>query len=154
MKEILLTQGKVTLVDDEDYESLSKFKWHASLRHGNYYANRCSLRETIYMHRSILNIAAGVMIDHKSGNTLDNRRENLRSCNSTQNSRNRKPIGNSGYKGVCFDYSRGLWMAAIQISSKPKTVIRLGRFKSVEEAAQAYNEAAEHYFGEFAYGIK
>jgi hypothetical protein len=88
MKKIKLSRGKVTLVDDADYELLSKFNWYINenAERTKLYAMRSKLKsETtkitgtkVYMHRFILNVYdKSFMIQHKNGNTLDNRRENL-----------------------------------------------------------------------------
>lgn len=89
-KEIQLTQGKVTLVDDEDYEWLSQWKWCAKDgRNGNFYAFRASKNKSTYMHRLILDTPKGKVTDHINGNGLDNRRINLRICSYRENSHNK-----------------------------------------------------------------
>lgn len=82
-------------------------------------------------------------IDHINGNTLDNRLKNLRICSHTENMRNRKT---SGFKGVSKTAS-GKYRARITVNNKE---LHLGSFKSKEEAAKAYNEAANKYYGVFA----
>lgn len=91
MKLIPLSRGKCAIVDDGDYDSLSKFKW--SCCHG-IYAKRATERNgkhrTIYMHRQILGLKHGECADHVNGNGLDNRRSNLRKCDHRQNPMNQK----------------------------------------------------------------
>lgn len=90
------------------------------------------------------------IIDHKNGNTLDNRRENLRICTYSENNRNRKQISSnnkSGYKGVSWDKQKNKWRTCLNINKKQK---HIGFFNDIIEAAKAYNEAAIKYFGEFA----
>jgi dTMP kinase len=82
MKEIELTQGKVALVDDDDFEELNQFKWHVKKDHNRaFYAARVTPRPNrrlIFMHRQILkDIPEGMEVDHVNGNGLDNRRSNL-----------------------------------------------------------------------------
>lgn len=83
MKEIPLTQGYVTLVDDADYEWLSRWKWHY---HGGY-AER---GDGVLMHREITDCPAGKEVDHINHDPLDNRRENLRVVTRWQNMLNRR----------------------------------------------------------------
>ena len=151
--EIPLSQGKVALVDKEDYDELSKYKWSA-LRHRNlYYAGRghrdpeTGKKSVIFMHRQILNTPKGMFTDHISGDGLDNRRSNLRICTHAENNRNvGKPRTNtSGYKGVVWN--RGKWVAQIWAEGKLKN---LGRFESKELAYEAYCQASKKYRGEFS----
>jgi len=152
MKEIPLTRGKVALVDDEDYELLNQWKWYAVKSHNCWYAQRTIYQGVnnsyIKMHRLILNTPEGMQSDHINGNGLDNRRENLRVCTNTENCRNQKPQKHSSiFKGVTLYKSRNKWVARIKVS---RSSINLGIFNSELEAAQAYDKAAEKYFGEFA----
>jgi len=92
MKEIQLTQNKVALVDDEDFEYLNQFKWCAAKLSGIFYAVRNAPRDgkryMYFMHRVIMQTPDGMQTDHKSGETLDNRRCNLRVCSVMQNGHN------------------------------------------------------------------
>lgn len=153
MKEITLTQGKVALVDDGDYEWLSRWKWYAwwNPKTRSFYAVRTDHPYRIYMHRAILGLTKGDGLkgDHvEPSRTLDNRRENLRIATTSQNGMNsRRGIGNSsGYKGVSFDRSRNQWMACIKVNYKN---IFLGRFGSPELAYMAYCTASKKIHGEF-----
>jgi hypothetical protein len=151
MKEIKLTQGKVTMVDDEDYEFLNKWKWH----YNNGYAAKAARtsdgkRKSLRMHRLILLPHYGEMTDHINRDRLDNRRKNLRICTLRTNSYNRgKPKNNkSGYKGV-YERSGRLkkWEARIQVNDTP---VHIGNFYTAAEAARAYNEKALELHGDFA----
>jgi hypothetical protein len=156
MKEIPLTQGKVALVDDEDFEMLSQFKWHALFGKGKWYAERSVFGGPyIRMHNQIMHEREGWRVDHKNGNGLDNRRENLRYANSRQNNQNaRKRLTNYGkptssrFKGVSWNNESRKWHAALQ-RADGVTVVR--RVKDENIAALIYDTLAQHYFGEFAY---
>lgn len=150
MKEIPLTKGKVALVDDEDYERISRWKWHYT---PNGYA-----AHTIWspekkvnrgMHREVMQTPPGLETDHINGNKLDNRRENLRICTSSQNKANSglSKMNTSGYKGVRWRESRQKWEVDIR---KDGRKVFLGRFDDIIEAAKAYDLAAKAHYGEFA----
>lgn len=100
MREIPLTQGKVALIDDEDYEELSQYKWTAHHRAKNtWYAVRYVGKRVdgkrvgvhIQMHRVITNCPDGLVVDHINHNGLDNRKENLRTVTAAVNAGNRRP---------------------------------------------------------------
>jgi hypothetical protein len=140
MKEIKLTKGQVTIVDDDDYEELSKYKWYFD----GFYAVRYEDGKLIFMHRQIVNAPKGLVVDHINRNKLDNRKSNLRLCTHRQNAVNSKHRNNSGYKGVYYD--RCLKKYVARIGRK-----HLGTFATVEEAAKVYDEHAKQLYGEFAY---
>lgn len=150
-----LTHGKFALIDANDAELVSAFKWTAVLCFGTWYSRR-SIRNAKTgkasvqsLHHFILDLPARSMVDHENRNGLDCRRLNLRPCTYAQNNSNRALQRNNttGYRGVCATRTPGRWQAAIRVSRKS---IRLGRFDSPEEAARAYDDAARRYFGRFA----
>ena len=154
MKMIPLTQGKVALVDDGDYESLSKYKWYTHRNaKGKFYAARNinvnGKRKTLRMHVSILGKVDGMMIDHINGSTVDNRRCNLRRCTNAENLRNRGATksNKSGFKGVTWRNKNNKWHSYIRYNGR---AIHLGYFTCLVKAAKAYDEAARRLFGEFA----
>lgn len=152
-KQIQLTQGKVSLVDDDMFEYLNQWKWCAAKNQGRWYAIRSEgtkpFQRTIRMHRVVINPGPDTDVDHKDGNGLNNQRYNLRECIHIKNSANRsKNINNiSGYKGVYWNEKAKKWHAQIMVSYKR---IHLGLFQNPGDAARAYDEAAKKYFGEFA----
>jgi len=145
VKEIALTKSKVTKVDDEDFEMLSRVKWHVN---DGYAANARLGR----MHRLILSAPEGIMVDHLNGDKLDNRRKNLRLCTNSQNQANRRVSrGVSKFKGVTWQSrpnGRGMWKAQLVYEG---AVVYLGTFKTDLDAATAYNAAATTHFGEYAH---
>lgn len=159
MKNILLSQGKVTIVDANEYERLNKFKWYAHLDKQHWYVERNSLikngkRFTIRMHREIMDSRKGEIIDHINGNTLDNRKENLRFCTNQQNAQNRKyPHKNNALniKGVYWNRQYKKFHARIMINNKS---VHLGYFNVLGDADSAYRIAEEKYFIEFSRNLK
>lgn len=147
MKEIKLTQGRVALVDDEDFEYLNQFKWYAHKNRNTYYAERMSSpgKVMIRMHRVIMNLLPGEFVDHRDCNGLNNQKDNLRLCNKSQNCMNRRYINKTGYLGVYTSKKR--FHASIRVNKKS---INLGCFKSAEEAAMARDLGSIKYFGQFA----
>jgi hypothetical protein len=155
MKHIELTKGQVALVDDEDYSVLSAFKWHVNARtKGRFYAlrrewNGVARKSTpVLMHRVIVNCPHGMVVDHINGNTLDNRRCNLRIATNQQNCSHR--FGNknnrSGHTGV-WEVKPGIWRAALTFKRKR---IHLGYHSSKEAAVEARRNAAVTYNAGFA----
>ncbi len=153
--EIQLTQGKVALVDAEDFERINAFSWFAQYNPGNghWYSARDAKvdgkMKRIYMHAEIVKPAPGLFADHKDRNcTLDNRRSNLRIATKSQNAANRKLHSNNttGFKGVVRAGSR--FIAQIMANGKQHF---LGSFSDKADAARAYDKKAFELFGEFAY---
>ena len=143
-KEIPLTQGKVALVDDDDYEELSKYKWCVKKRSHTCYAKRSSktvsgIRHTILMHTVILETPKGMETDHINGNGLDNRKENLRIVTRRGNAQNRRVKKTSKYIGVTRMSDCNRWRAQICINGKKG--LNLGLFENEIDAANAYAKA-------------
>ncbi len=151
MKRIPLTQGKVAIIDDADFEEFSKYKWCAMKNGNTFYAVRNyaqPIQMNIWMHRVIMNAQKGQEIDHINGNGLDNRRYNLRLCTRSQNHQNQRIGGGSSqYKGVCWNKQAGKWQAQIMLNYK---TYYLGHFVNEIDAAKAYDRKAKGLFGEFA----
>lgn len=145
--------GRVALVDDEDFELVSRYRWNLwearANSNGPYATSWTRLdgkRAAVWMHRVLTNWPG---TDHIDGNGLNNQRSNLREATYLQNARNRRPrLGcRSAYKGVTWN--SGKWTASIYLDGhclKP-----LGRFSCEEDAARAYDAAALEHFGEFAW---
>lgn len=149
MKKIPLTQNQYALVDDDDYESLSKLKWQAQKDEHTFYATRTENKIAYKMHRVIFGLSKEDIrvVDHIDGNGLNNQKYNLRVCTRAQNLQNKRAIkkSTSGYKGV---YKSGnKWVVVVY---KEKKHINLGTFVNKEEAAKVYNRAILEIRGEFA----
>lgn len=140
---IPLTRGQFAIVDKSDFEWLSTLcKWQAKINSTNsaYYAtSRSGL-----MARVIMNAKEGEIVDHRNGDTLDNRRENLRKCTQSQNAMNRVKTPNKYLRGVYFKY--GKFRAHIKMGGKQ---VYLGTFDTEIDAHSAYLKAAKELHGDF-----
>lgn len=145
MIEVPISRGLVTLISREDESFVLSRRWSAAPKnsaHGGWYV-RCSEG---YLHRLLLEAQKGVLVDHRNGDGLDNRRSNLREADRRLNLVNRgfyQP--RSGYRGVYAE--KGKWSAQISLGGRSR---RLGTFRDPADAARAYDRAALHHFGEFA----
>lgn len=144
---IPLTQNACAIVDTKNLRLLNVHRWNLMAQRGLQYARRYVGRKIIYMHREIMNAPNGMQVDHINGNGLDNRRVNLRICNSSQNQQNarKKKSASSQFKGVGRHGKK--WRARICINYKK---MYLGRYKSEFMAASAYDQKAVELFCEFA----
>jgi|WetSurMetagenome_2_1015567.scaffolds.fasta_scaffold00973_3 hypothetical protein len=145
MKEIKLTQGKVALVDDEDWEFLHLFKWYARRDHRTFYAERAVPKpgggqKSECMHRLVLSwklgrdIAPGMVPDHDDGDGLNNTRANLFEVTERANRENRHEVKTSQFLGVSWDKASGKWRAQIKVPGKK---LNLGRYDTELEAIMA-----------------
>lgn len=161
MKKIPLTQGYSAMVDDADYEMVSRFKWTANVQRNSdgsvkavYAYRRLSKKDgrgVQYLHRFVLGLGdSGIHCDHRRHDGLDNRRSKLRACTPAQNRLNMRKFSNntSGCKGVSWSKSAHKWHSYISLNGKRR---HLGYFDSKRNAARAYESAAKKLFGEFRY---
>lgn len=150
MATVELTNNLVSLLDDEDVETVSRFAfWQANKNRNTHYARTACSGKYIYMHRLLMRPEQGMVVDHINGNGLDNRRANLRVCTPAENSSNRVNTTTSyanrtsRFLGVYRDGDGKRWVAEITHRSVRHY---LGRFDSEEEAAVA-RKAAESILG-------
>lgn len=151
-REIPLTNGLVTLVDDADYEAVTTAgPWHADHHAHLIYAARSSRRAdgTAVTQRLHTFLVAAAYVDHRDSDGLNNRRSNLRPATASQNLANSRlrRDNTSGFKGVTFFRRTGRWAAQITVAGKARG---LGYFATAEEAAACYDAAAIEAWGEFA----
>jgi hypothetical protein len=149
------------MVDDEDFEWLSQWKWHPHQGSSQIYARRCQqtnwVSRKVTMHAEILKPGPGLVVDHIDGNALNNQRSNLRVCTNAENQRNRHKQRTrdgrkttSSFKGVSWHKASSVkrpFVAQITVGNR---TLHLGSFASELEAAIAYDVAATKHFGEFA----
>jgi len=153
MPTLTMRGGYVVQFDAEDAHIIGQYTWHRHRAPTTIYARGylTGSRYTglVYMHRLLLGAVSSQEVDHRNGDGLDNRRGNLRLCESWQNKGNRGRVTphTSRYKGVCFDKRRACWRATITCHGRQYA---LGWFADEKQAADAYRVAAERLFGEFA----
>ena len=146
MKLISLTKNKFAKVDDDVFDTLNQLKWHFD----GYYARRNLYADSrqihILMHRLIAGAKEGELVDHRNGDPLDNRKENLRICNRSNNAMNmRKHRGASIYKGV--SKHENSWRTQIWHNNEK---VFGATFPNERWAAYAYDLNASALFGEYA----
>jgi hypothetical protein len=153
MRELQLTNGLVTIVDD-DLEWDDRYQLAAVKRLYTHYAifrpwdPLTKTGHTAYLHRFIMSAPQGTTVDHVNGDGLDNRKANLRFATRSQQLANTRIHSHctSGYRGVCWDKTRGLWIAKVGYRGKQ---INVGRYPTPEEAFAARDTVARKLFGEF-----
>lgn len=145
--------GYPVLIDDDDLSIVQRYRWYTMASKDNLiyflsFYKQNGKRITVSLHREIANCQYndGKYVDHKNGNTFDNRKGNLRICTMKENVRNRKLCRTSttGFKSVTK--VRGRYRARIGVDDKR---IHLGYFDTPEQAHQAYCAAAKKYYGEY-----
>jgi len=155
MRLIALTQGYSAMVDDEDFDWLSQWKWHSKVKKNTVYAKRNHRCEdgkckTILMHREILGLLdIKIHGEHADGNGLNNTRGNIRPSTHSQNMMNRDSHANSSsvFKGVSWRKDRNKWVSSIKVNGKNK---HLGFFENEVDAARNYNHFAKKLHREYA----
>lgn len=157
---IIIRNGLECIIDDCDLPIIQSKSWLVKECNGKKYLRNdisfyvdCTKtkRKTIrtYFHRYIMSPGIGLEVDHINGNTLDNRRENLRICTHKQNIQNQKlrTDNTTGYKGVHYSERRHKYMACIRTNGK---TIHMGGYETAEAAAAVYKAKALELFGEYA----
>jgi len=142
--EVVLTKGKVALIDLSDVDTVQKHQWYFD---GEYAVTNLPNRSKLHLHRMIANTGTGKVTDHINRDKLDNRRNNLRVCNSSDNNHNRALNNPNGFRGITWNKRKRKWASQISIGNKNKG---LGCFTSKIEAARAYDKKALELYGKYA----
>lgn len=153
--EISMTQGKIAIIDAEDGKKVLPYKWTTlkiyNRKREMFYARRTvrlesGKQKTVLLHRFILDAPHGLEVDHINGDSLDNRRCNLRLATVSQNSCNAQRLANkTGFRGVTKQW--GKFYSRIVFQGKR---FHLGSYFTAEEAALAYDSKAVELHKEFA----
>jgi hypothetical protein len=118
MKEIPLTRGLYAIVDDDKFDFLNQFKWHALKARDTFYPARHAGIVYEYMHHLIIGFpVTGFVTDHMNRNGLDEQLLNLRQITHRQNL-SRKLGRSSEYPGVSFNTTTMRWISSVYINGK------------------------------------
>lgn len=145
-KTIPVGKSNFAVVDDCDFDLLSRFSWRIVVVDECKYA---TAGRGLLMHRVALGVDdKSILVDHKNGNGLDNQRANLRIASRRQNMMNRRKhrVGSSKYKGVYWSKTYRRWLATLRFSGRCYSKW----CDSEAEAAMMYDAFARKHFGEFA----
>lgn len=133
-----------TIIDSVYFDKIKNYTWNLNARG---YVQTGGGNNIILLHRFILDAPKGVLVDHKDLDRLNNRKDNLRLCNQSQNMYN-KPVLDRNKCGIKGLYYNGFsWTASINCDGKK---LHIGSFSSIEDAIDAYNKKATEVAGEFA----
>lgn len=143
MAMIKLTHGLFSEIDDDDLHLVADKKWHASSRRdgkGFYAVSSNGTR----MHRLLLGVCDDRVVDHKDGNGLNNKRENIRAGTQSQNCVNRLSTPGPHMRGA--RPKKGRWQAYIKYQGKQTSI---GYFATEQEAHNAYLLEAKRLHGDW-----
>lgn len=146
---ITITHGLTVIIDESDLPLVSPYTWMLkSKAQWDRYACTKIKNKRITLHRFLMSPELSQHVDHINGDTLDNRRSNLRLCTNTDNARNARLRHDSttGFKGV--SKAGGRWVAQIRRNG---TTWHIGSYQTPEDAARSYDAQAKILFGEFAW---
>lgn len=161
MKEITLTQGMVTKVDDDLYEWLNQWKWYYRKRSGTRHSgdavrslhgrdtNGVNTVQTIYMASMILPVPTGFVIDHADRDSLNNQRANLRKATNSNNIKNTLARANSktGVKGVHWDHAKQRYIVQVTVNGKRRWV---GAYTDLDTAKKVAEKSIKEHYGSFS----
>jgi hypothetical protein len=145
-KKVPVGRGNFAIVDDEDFDLMSRYVWQAAASgsgSGLVYAVT-----KLRMHRLVVNAPPGFMVDHINGDSLDNRKSNLRICTNAENQQNTPGRGGSSrYKGVSFNTKRQKWYGTFLYNGE---YFYCGAFDNEEDCARAVDKKRREVCGNFA----
>lgn len=142
-------KGEEFYFDLDDYDIIQKYCWYKN-SHGYLVAKDPNNRKDILQHRLIMNAPENKIVDHINHNIYDNRKNNLRLVDKSQNGMNHKisSANTSGVSGVIYHETKEKWVATITVQYER---INLGDFENKEDAIKVRKEAEEKYYGEYSY---
>ena len=145
-KKIPLGDGQFAIIDDEDFDLVNQYQWRG--HKGGKNCDHVYAVTRLRMHRLIMNAPPGMVVDHINGDTLDNRKSNLRICSTAQNQQNGKARGGSSrFKGVSYNAQKKRWLGAFMANGKTYYV---GCFIDEEECARAVDKKRKEVCGDYA----
>ncbi len=148
MRKIALTKGYSALVDEMDFEVLSRWKWQYASGYAVHSTHASGHSVQLKMHRFLTEAKRGEIVDHIDGDRLNNCRANLRIVSSSVNAQNRMNEAHlENFKGVYFCRQKEKYVSSITVNGHKKT---LGYFDDPIQAALAYDVAAVEWFGKDA----
>lgn len=144
--------GLMALIDENDRSKVEAFRWFPmrSDQAGEVFYARTENKHVgaVFLHNLIMPVPTGLIVDHKNGDPLDNRKDNLRPADKSGNAANKRPCANrSGYVGVSWHEKSKLWHVTVGWKRK---VHSGGYFSCPREAALARDLLARQLQGEFA----
>ena len=152
---VTLKNGRQFLIDEQDWDLVKHINWNVHIMQKGYkyvytFQKVNGKRKMIYLHRMIADCGLSLFVDHINGNTLDNRRSNLRASTNRQNQWNQKRVrGVIPFKGVTFE--NGCYRSRIRINGKK---VSIGTFKTATEASNAYNKASLELHGSYSHAAQ
>ena len=150
---VKLTQDQVAIIDAEDLEKISTHRWCALWGpNRKSYVAATNVYESgkrvglMYMHRLIMDAKKGEVVDHINGDSLLDKKNNLRICTPAENARNlpKSSRNTSGTKGIIK--RNGKWIASIRMDGKVK---HIGSYDFYEDALSARKDYEQKCYGEF-----
>ena len=127
-------------VSPEDLHLVFRYAWHIITTGYVSAKTNKSPRKTLLLHRLIMKCPDGLVVDHIDRDPLNNLRENLRICTTSDNNYNqsKQTDTSSAYRGVCWDTNSGKWLARIKLTGDMKQ-LHIGSFDTEVAAAKAYD---------------
>lgn len=151
MQPLQLINGDFALISSEDLVKCMKFRWQLNSR-GYVRIAETENSKDIFLHNFVLDLPAGSGVDHINRDKLDNRRENLRFADRTQQIANQGLTAKNtlGFKGISIMTTSAGRIRYVAKLQKQKKTVCLGNYNTPEEAAKAYDEGAKVHFGPYA----
>lgn len=148
--DVLISGKYKMIIDEECYEKIAGYSLHVNSKgYAEVRFTENKKLKSILIHRVVVSAGKNEIVDHVNGNTLDNRKENLRIVTRNQNMQNCKTYKSSstGFKGVSWHSSAKKYIARIQVN---KSRMIIGYYDDINDAILARKEASKKYHGEYS----